>query len=108
VSARLQRIEASSRDGLGGLLRRSAVPDAGIRQAAADICARVAAEGDAAVQELSNRLGGGFRRVESGEISHALDNLDPAVAIGRAETSRFEAHPAVNHGPRAGPFGRLH
>jgi histidinol dehydrogenase len=97
VSARLQRIEASSRDGLGGLLRRSAVPDAGIRQAAADICARVAAEGDAAVQELSDRLGGGFRRVEAGEISRSLDNLDPTVreAIESAITAVETYHRAL-------------
>jgi histidinol dehydrogenase len=55
------------------------VPDAGIRQGAADICARVAAEGDTAMRELSTRLGGGFRRVEQTEIFRALDAIEPAV-----------------------------
>lgn len=92
MSDRLRRIHASSRDGLESILRRSAVPDAAIRQAATDICARVAMEGDEAMEELSTRLGGGFRRVEPSEMSVALAGIEPSVrqaleaAIAAVET----------------------
>lgn len=71
------------------LTRRSAVPDPSVRLRAAEICARVRAEGDRAVRETAERVGGGFRQVTEAEMTAAADRLDPGVR--RALEASIEA-----------------
>lgn len=61
-------------------LRRSAVPDPGVRRQAAEICREVAERGDQAMVELAGRLGGGFRRVDPTEIERASREVSTEVA----------------------------
>src|SRR5690606_28209528 len=61
------------------LTRRSAVPDPNVRRRAAEICEQVRERGDAAVSEIAQRVGGGFRRVTDSEMDRALARLDQSV-----------------------------
>ncbi len=62
------------------LLRRSAVPDREVREAAAAICDEVRMGGDKALAELASRFGGGFRRATDAELQTAFEGLDPSLA----------------------------
>lgn len=61
------------------LVRRSAVPDLGVRSGTAEICARVRDEGDAAVADVADRVGGGFRRVTDVELDAAVERIPADV-----------------------------
>lgn len=61
------------------LLRRSAVPDARVRDGAATICDDVRDGGDDAVRLAADRYGGGFRRVVDSELDAATDRTPPEV-----------------------------
>lgn len=80
-AGRLRRVELAEGEPTEDLafLRRSAVPDPSVRAGAAAICEAVATGGDAAVAGYARSLGGGFRRVDAGEIEEALAATDPAV-----------------------------
>lgn len=86
--SRLRKIELASLS-VGerrALVRRAAVPDRNIRHGAAAICDDVAERGAAAVQEYAERFGGGFRRVDIGEIRSAVDTVGRDV-IGALESA---------------------
>lgn len=78
------------------ILRRTAVPDPAVRTGAAEICERVRTGGDAAVAELADRYGGGFRRIGRDEMEDAARTLDPDVvdAIRTAAAHVEEYHRA--------------
>ena len=61
------------------LLRRSAVPDARVRDGAAAICDEVRTGGDDAVRRAAERHGGGFRRVARDELDATADRTPPDV-----------------------------
>lgn len=57
------------------VLVRSAVPDAGVRSGAADVCEDVRIRGDAALREYSDRFGGG----RPGDLRVGRDEMDAAL-----------------------------
>src|SRR5690606_27225253 len=78
---RLTRVDlaTASEAEIRRLTRRSAVPDPNVRRRAAEICEQVRERGDAAVSEIAQRVGGGFRRVTDSEMDRALARLDQSV-----------------------------
>jgi histidinol dehydrogenase len=80
------------------LVRRSAVPDASMRAAAAQIVNLVRQGGDSALTACNFRYGGGLAsgrlRVDPGELQKALTDLDPDVhgALEDAATNIRAAH----------------
>ena len=104
------------------LTRRSAIPDPAIRAAVADICETVRRGGDAAVAEISRRVGGGFRKTEPHELDDAVDSLPPEVreaidaAIAAVDAyhrpllptpTRVTTHPGVEIERLWAPLGRV-
>lgn len=104
------------------LTRRSAVPELSVRSAVGEICRRVRDGGDAAVAELADRFGGGFRPVRDSEMDGALAGLDPEVrrsleesidavtAFHRAQTSpslTVETFPGVRITREWAPLRRV-
>lgn len=83
---RLSPIDLDRVSDLRRHFKRNAVPDRVVRESATAICDDVAQRGDAAMLEHSERFGGGFRRVEAGELERAVEAIGPEVteALRRA------------------------
>jgi histidinol dehydrogenase len=95
----MRRIDLASLDpaARAALVRRSAVPVAEVRRAAAAIVEAVRAGGDAALAEAGARFGGARPngpRVPAGEIAAAAASLDPGLreAIGVAAANVRRVH----------------
>jgi histidinol dehydrogenase len=76
------------------LLHRSAVPDPDVRRKAAEICEEVKRRGVEAVEDFAHAFGGGFRRIDPGEIDRAVDSLetDLRAALDRAASAIERFH----------------
>ena len=66
------------------LLRRSAVPDLGLRSEAAGICRGVRERGWEAVEDYAAAFGGGSRRVTAPEVDDAIASLSEELRIALA------------------------
>lgn len=104
------------------MTRRSAVSDASVRSRVAEICRDVRSRGDAAVAEITDRVGGGFRRVTDPELDDAVAALDPDLVAAleeairavatfhrrqQAETLRVETFPGVEITREWAPLRRV-
>lgn len=93
--SRLRRLDWAETDAptRQALLSRSAVPDPEVRGIAAQICDEIRRRGEAAVNEYSDRFGGGFRRVAQEELDQALSQTPPEVrAAIEAATAAVETY----------------